>query len=283
MVNELNLVYHKRTWVLPSDKSWPQKSVRIRLLLDQSNPLLGHLFLDQSNLPLGWTYLGRPPLTTRRRRQRRVGEEVWLTCYGGLVFTSKCHGGLPTSFVDELSAGNAIHATGNEAWRVTKCAKCLEGLIIGWMILVRVAPRRPKHILESLWHYAHFVTHLRSQNLNLAQMRKLDEERDTAARGLGFSVYYQLVTSLAKRQVTGAGFCPVLFRTRRTSRTGLHKFAQIPRVCSNFLRGFTKSPNLFKSTFLRVLMLCELASLISQGSTSLREWLLSLVKFFKIL
>ena len=117
--------------------------------------------------------------------------------------------------------------------------------------------------------FAHFVTHLSSQNINLAQMRKLDEERDTAARG--FSVYYQLVTSLAKRQVTGAGFCPVLFRTRRTSRTGLHKFAQIPRVCSNFLRGFTKSPNLFKSTFLRVLMLCELASLISQGSTSLRE------------
>ena len=102
--------------------------------------------------------------------------------------------------------------------------------------------------------FAHFVTHLRSHNINLAQMRKLDEERDTAARGLCFSVYYQLVTSLAKRQVTGAGFSPVLFRTRRTSRTGLHKFAQIPRVCSNFLRGFTKSPNLFKFPFLWVHM-----------------------------
>ena len=31
-----------------------------------------------------------------------------------------------------------------------KCAKCLEGLIIGW-ILARVAPTRPEHILESMW------------------------------------------------------------------------------------------------------------------------------------
>ena len=119
--------------------------------------------------------------------------------------------------------------------------------------------------------FAHFVTHLRSHNINLAQMRKLDEERDTAARG--FSVYYQLVTSLAKRQVTGAGFCPVLFRT---SRTGLHKFAQIPRGCSNFLRGFTKSTNLFKFPFLWVHMSDRAKSLISQDSTSLREWLSSL-------
>ena len=33
---------------------------------------------------------------------------------------------------------------------MTKCAKCLEGLIIGW-ILVRLALTRPEHILESMW------------------------------------------------------------------------------------------------------------------------------------